>query len=303
MKKLIALLLALATMLALCACGKTPATPDETNAPTAAGTEAAPATEAPTEAAKEIEYYEELTTLPTMDTLSTASYSGKSTSSTNGETTKIVYKYSLADDTTVDTYITGIQDYGFSVEAGTEADYDLIENSYVVAHITLDGLKAELSIVPENLREMPSSAAKPLVFGQKITTDEYEFTLNNVELTYELKPQNTSSWYTSYPADSGKVYIHLDGTLYNASKRDICIRDLPVAKADFDNGYTYEGFALIDDGDNGFDYVSSYVACTPLETCHYHCLIECPEAIDNSDAPLFVTITLADGITYRYDIR
>lgn len=220
MKKLIALLLAAIMLLPLCACGKAPTTSNETDAPVNADTEAAdPSAEATTEAAKEIEYYEELTSLPTMDTLSTAEYSGKSTSSTNGETTKIVYKYSLADDTTVDTYITEIQRYGFSVEAGTEADYDLVENSYVVAHITLDGMKAELSIVPENLREMPSSAAKPLVFGQKITTDEYEFTLSNVELTYELKPQNTSSWYTSYSADSGKVYIHLDGTLYNTSKQ------------------------------------------------------------------------------------
>ena len=105
--------------------------------------------------------------------------------------------------------------------------------------------------------------------------------------------------YTSYPAESGKVYVHVDGEVYNTSKRDIDIGSLPIPTADYDSGYTYTGFAVVDDGDNSFDWVTSYTACTPLETCHYHGLVECPEVIDGSDAPLFVTFKLADGITYR----
>ncbi len=138
--------------------------------------------------------------------------------------------------------------------------------------------------------------------GQTITTDNFEFTLNDVELTYEVKPINTSSVYTSYPADSGKVYIHIDGDYYNTSKRDVIIRDLPVAAADYDDGYKYSGFVIIDRNDNSFSYASSTVACTPLETCHYHCLIDCPEVVDESDAPLFITIKLGETV-YRYDIR
>lgn len=138
--------------------------------------------------------------------------------------------------------------------------------------------------------------------GKTIKTEDYEFTLNNVELTYEVKPQNTSSVYTSYKADSGKVYIHIDGEYYNTSKRDVCIRDLPVATADYDDGYTYKGSAVVDKGDNSFTWASSYVVCTPLETCHYHCLIECPEVVDKSDAPLFFNIEIGNT-SYRYDIR
>lgn len=143
----------------------------------------------------------------------------------------------------------------------------------------------------------------PIQLGDKITTSDYEFTLNNVELTYELKPANTNGVYTSYEADSGKVYVHVDGTYYNTSKKDLHIRDLCQPDVDYDNGYTYSGFAVVDKDDNSFTWASSYVICTPLDTCHYHGLVECPDAIVDSDAPLFVTLKLADGVTYRYDIR
>lgn len=145
-------------------------------------------------------------------------------------------------------------------------------------------------------------AVKTIAIGDKIETDKFDFTLNKVELTYELKPKNTSSVYTSYTAEDGKVYVHIDGTYYNKAKKDACIRDLFIPTADYDDGYTYDGFVVIDDGDNSFDWVSSYVAATPLESCHYHGLIECPEVVDESDAPLFVTFKI-DGTTYRYDIR
>lgn len=145
-------------------------------------------------------------------------------------------------------------------------------------------------------------AVKTIAIGDKIETDKFDFTLNKVELTYELKPKNTSSVYTSYTAEDAKVYVHIDGTYYNKAKKDACIRDLFIPTADYDDGYTYDGFVVIDDGDNSFDWVSSYVAATPLENCHYHGLIECPEVVDESDAPLFVTFKI-DGTTYRYDIR
>ena len=133
-------------------------------------------------------------------------------------------------------------------------------------------------------------------------TENYTFTLSNVEFSYDVKPADTSSVYTSYPAPDGKVYIHIDGQYTNTSKKDACIRDLPVAMADYDDGYTYKGFAIVDKDNNSFTWVSSYVVCTPLETCHYHCLIECPKVVDETEAPLFITMDLG-GETYRYTIR
>ncbi len=153
----------------------------------------------------------------------------------------------------------------------------------------------------------PTATPRPLVqeisVGQTVSTKYYDFTSHKVELIYELKPRNTRGYYRYYSVDNGKIYVHIDGTFYNTSKKDLCIEDLIVPKAEYDNGYKYEGFVVIDDGDTGFDWVSSYIACTPLTSCHYHGLIECPEIIESSDAPLFVSLRMADGITYQYNIR
>ena len=162
-------------------------------------------------------------------------------------------------------------------------------------------LEAAAGLAPSDSNSSDSKV-KTIVLGDVIDTDDFTFTLNNVELTYELKPQNTSSVYTSYSADSGKVYIHVDGQYYNKAKRDICIRDLFVPTADYDNGYTYKGFAVTDKDDNSFTWVSSYVVCTPLETCHYHGLIECPKVVDETEAPLVVYLEIG-GDTYQYTVR
>ena len=162
-------------------------------------------------------------------------------------------------------------------------------------------LEAAVGLAPSDSNSSDSKV-KTIVLGDVIDTDDFTFTLNNVELTYELKPQNTSSVYTSYSADSGKVYIHVDGQYYNKAKRDICIRDLFVPTADYDNGYTYKGFAVTDKDDNSFTWASSYVVCTPLETCHYHGLIECPKVVDETEAPLVVYLEIG-GDTYQYTVR
>ncbi|MDD5953850.1 MAG: hypothetical protein PUD38_01475 [Firmicutes bacterium] len=162
-------------------------------------------------------------------------------------------------------------------------------------------LEAAVGLAPSGSNPSDSKV-KTIVCGDVIDTDDFTFTLNNVELTYELKPQNTSSVYTSYSAGSGKVYVHVDGQYYNKAKRDICIRDLFVPTADYDNGYTYKGFAVTDKDDNSFTWASSYVVCTPLETCHYHGLIECPKVVDETEAPLIVYLEIG-GDTYQYVVR
>ena len=151
--------------------------------------------------------------------------------------------------------------------------------------------------------ETPRRLTEDIALGQTISTKYYDFTLNNVEIIYQLNPKNIRGYYRYYAAESGKIYIHIDGVFYNTSKRDFSIEDLFVPKANYNNGYKYEGFVIIDDGDSDFDWISSTIACTPLTSCHYHGLIECPEIIESSDAPLYVSLSMADGVTYQYIIR
>lgn len=134
-----------------------------------------------------------------------------------------------------------------------------------------------------------------------ISTDNFDFTLNKVELTYEVNPEDTSGVYSSYEAENGKIYVHIDGKYYNKSSRDTCVRDLFVPSAEYDNNYSYKGFVAVDDG-NRFDWASSYIICTPLETCHYHGIIECPEIVGNTENPLKVNFKI-NGKLYEYVIR
>lgn len=182
-------------------------------------------------------------------------------------------------------------------------EYEWDEDGNMVAHtdnlytITTAGESEVTASVEE-----PADSKKTIALGDVIETDDFTFTLNNVELTYEVKPQNTSSYYTSYPAESGKVYIHVDGSYYNKGKTDVHIRDLFTPTADYDNGCTYSGFVVTDEGDNRFTSFSADVVCTPLATCHYHGLIECPKVVDGAEAPLVVYFQIGAD-TYQYTIR
>ena len=151
--------------------------------------------------------------------------------------------------------------------------------------------------------EIPSgNITTPISLGETIYGSDYEFTLKNVELTYELLPPNTSSVYTSYPAESGKVYVHVDADVKNTMQRDLRIDELFKTTVLYDGKYNYTGFPIVTDGDNRFDWVGSYVAATPLETCLAHGLVECPVEVDESGNPITVFIEI-NGTVYEYSLR
>lgn len=149
--------------------------------------------------------------------------------------------------------------------------------------------------------ENSEDTTKTISIGETIVTNNYDFTLTNVELAYEVLPSNISSTYTSYPADSGKVYIDIAADVKNTMQRDIRINELFTASVLYDDKYHYNGFTVIDKGSQ-FDWVGSYSAALPLETCKAHNLIECPIEIDTSEKSIVVTLLL-DNTIYEYQFR
>ena len=137
--------------------------------------------------------------------------------------------------------------------------------------------------------------------GDTISTDYFDFTLNKVEFSYEVKPENTSGYYRYYPANNGRVYLHIDAKFFSKAKRTMTLKELPVASANYDDGYIYDGFVIVDNDDRFFENSSSEV-CVPLADCHYHCLIECPDSIETSEGSLECFIKLGDTV-YRYIVR
>ena len=141
----------------------------------------------------------------------------------------------------------------------------------------------------------------PISLGETIYANNYEFTLKNVELCYEVFPPNTSSVYSSYVTESGKVFVHVEADIKNIMPRDIRIDDLYTASALYNGAYPYSGFTVVND-DNRFDWVGSYVAATPLETVGTHSIIECPVEVDESGNSVIVTIYI-DDVAYDYVLR
>lgn len=165
--------------------------------------------------------------------------------------------------------------------------------------------KQTLSTFLDNIKEMVDTLEDLLPIpklekGGKIKTKKYKVILKNVEFSYDVEPPKKNILYSHYPAEHGKVYIHVDMDIKNLQKRDIESDEICEIKADYNNGYTYSGFSIVEDMDGDFTYST---AITPLETKGVHLLISCPKKIANSKKPLVLHITFFDDREYIYKIR
>lgn len=153
---------------------------------------------------------------------------------------------------------------------------------------------AKADVEPEELLFKP---------GDVIVSNKMEVTINRVDFSYDVVPDDTSSFYTHYEADGGEVYIHIDTDVKNLSKKDLDCDEILTVKADYDDGFTYRGFAIVEDSMTGFTY-ASITTVDPLKTQGVHFLISCPEEVIESDKPLFIELKL-DGTSevYRHTIR
>jgi len=116
-----------------------------------------------------------------------------------------------------------------------------------------------------------------------------EITIKNIELSYDVLPDDTSGFYTHYEADAGNVYVHLDTDIKNLAKQNLACDDILKATANYNDGYAYSLFALAEDTSTGFTY-ASITSIKPLETLGVHFLAKCPQEVEESDNSLFVTL-------------
>lgn len=155
-------------------------------------------------------------------------------------------------------------------------------------------LKEQLAAVPEAAPDANEETATPqqgtpISVGESIITEDVEITINKVELSYDVLPDNTSGFYTHYEADAGNVYIHLDVDVKNLRKQNLRCDNILSATADYNDGYTYSGFAAPEDSSTGFTY-ANITSIKPLETLGIHYLFKCPQEVEESTNPLFIII-------------
>lgn len=185
----------------------------------------------------------------------------------------------------------------------TSKETDLQEDNTIVVE------DEDVSEEPETITERETetttekvSEMQEISLGDTITSDFIEFTLNKVELSYDVMPDNPPSFYSHYAADPGQVYIHVDADVKNIAKQNLSCDEIYTVTADYDNGYTYSGFSVVEETDGDFTY-ANITSIIPLQTLGIHNLVNCPQEIETSDKPLFIIITLNENTKLKYVIR
>lgn len=168
-------------------------------------------------------------------------------------------------------------------------------------------LKAEIAeLKANNVSESIESSAQEndlteINIGDIISTENKEITINNVEFSYDVIPDKTDTIYSHYQADSGHVYIHIDTDIKNLQKQNLPCDEIMDVVADYNNGFTYNAFPVVEDSTTGFTY-ANIEAIKPLETLGMRFLIDCPQEVEESSNPIFLTFKV-DGKNYKYTIR
>ena len=184
--------------------------------------------------------------------------------------------------------------------AGTATVSKPTDNQSSSAETNVSETAAEEPSTSEPVTET-QAAQQQIAIGDIISTENFEIAIKNIEFSYDVLPDNTSDFYTHYPADSGKVYIHVDTDVKNLQKQAVMCDSIMNISADYNDGYTYTGQAIPEDSNLGFNY-ANITSIDPLETHGVRFLIEVPEEVSTSDAALFLTFDV-DGTKFNYAMR
>lgn len=113
--------------------------------------------------------------------------------------------------------------------------------------------------------------------GDTLELDFATITLNRMAIDAEIYPKDTSGVYMYLPANDGKKYIHLIGTLKNTASAQYEIDNTAVHFI-FDDNYEYDGYLKADAGVfRAFDY-----CVDPLTTVDIHLIGEIPDELIDS---------------------
>ena len=142
---------------------------------------------------------------------------------------------------------------------------------------------------------------KTFNIGDTLTTNTCEITIKNIEFSYDVLPDDTSGFYTHYPADSGKVYIHIDTDVKNLQKQQMACDKIMDVTCDYNDGYGYTGQAIPEDASTGFTY-ANIKSIAPLETLGVRFLIDCPEEVATSANPTVIILKI-NGEKFQYQMK
>lgn len=133
--------------------------------------------------------------------------------------------------------------------------------------------KGESEEQPEaEATEQPTK--KAINVGDTISNDNWEITLQRVELTEEALPNDTSSYYWSYEAADGTVLLDLVYDVKVIANKSKSLNDVfGGARVTYAGKYEYEGIDVYYDDDGGHLRNAARVAFDPLQTWQIHYMV------------------------------
>jgi hypothetical protein len=133
-----------------------------------------------------------------------------------------------------------------------------------------------------------------LNLNEKVTVENGEFKVTNVNITNKVEPPKKSSWYTYYESDKDKVYIDVVIEYKNTGTSSAEADEIVNGKLTYRDVYTYSGFEIIEE-DNRSDFTYANITdIAPLTTEYLHYLFEVPSSVKSDNGKLEATLIFGD---------
>ena len=154
----------------------------------------------------------------------------------------------------------------------------------------------------EAQRSEAGKNAKPLSAGKTVSTENYELTLESVNITGDVIPPKPAGFYQHYQADQGKKYADICFAFKNLAASAVGADEILNGELLYCGQYKYRGMSIIEEDNRGSFGYANITSIDPLATEYLHYLFEIPDSAAESEGSLAATIFVNES-AYAVSVR
>ncbi len=258
------------------------------------------------------DFFEECPILPTPVNYAPVYEASHSSSTFNGKTSDITYRFSVSlgrSDNLEDIYkkyTEKLQTMGFAIGNDSGSSCDLSSNGTKLATVYVEGSSLKFEIIPgnenveapseQNGSETPQPAMEAVLkIGDTIKTDYASMTIEKNDSGKQIT-SGTSQYgrYTYYESQNGDPYFYIFGTFKNLGGKPVDIRNIYVQFC-FDDKYNYrgevDGVSALTDG-----FINDV---SPLAEVNYYIYTAVPRELIDSFSMCRIKIGFTEDFDYK----
>ena len=153
---------------------------------------------------------------------------------------------------------------------------------------------------PSSETTEPEKDCVEINFGEQISLDFVEITIEGASSGDEIRPDNPQSVYRYMSDNEGEKYVYLYGTIKNISGNQYEFADNMYAHMTFDDKYNYSANITADE-DGGFSYIYAYL--DPLKSEKFYIIASIPDELADQYAQIKVKLGFAENFDGAYNIQ